>query len=196
MKRSLLSHPSPFNANVTIFEPANSSEGTVRRSKRLKLSAGSTAQALTKPPQYSEEDEEPVPAPPKTPKKSRVMKVEVKTEVVTTSTPENSESKGPKPKRNASPRKPKPIPTALETPHPAPARWREAYDTIKRMRARIVAPVDTMGCDQAQFKETDPKVFMLLLGSPRVRMFLIHVVAAESTLFDARLAHAVFADQR
>ena len=63
-----------------------------------------------------------------------------------------------KPKRNASPRKPKPVPTALRTPHPAPPRWKEAYDTIKRMRARIVAPVDTMGCDQAQFKETDPKV--------------------------------------
>ncbi|KAH9890497.1 DNA glycosylase, partial [Cubamyces lactineus] len=56
-----------------------------------------------------------------------------------------------------SPRKPKTIPTALETPHPAPPRWREAYDAIKRMRSRIVAPVDTMGCDQAQLKETDPK---------------------------------------
>ncbi|KIL68495.1 hypothetical protein M378DRAFT_120602 [Amanita muscaria Koide BX008] len=55
------------------------------------------------------------------------------------------------------PRKQKSIPTALEKPHPTPERWREAYDTIKVMRSRVVAPVDTMGCDQAQFKETDPK---------------------------------------
>ena len=29
---------------------------------------------------------------------------------------------------------------------------------IKEMRAKIVAPVDTMGCAQAQNKESDPKV--------------------------------------
>lgn len=55
-------------------------------------------------------------------------------------------------------RKQKSIQTALDKPHPAPENWREVYDTIKEMRSRIVAPVDTMGCDQAQFKETDPKV--------------------------------------
>ena len=55
-------------------------------------------------------------------------------------------------------RKQKSIRTALDKPHPAPENWREVYDTIKEMRSRIVAPVDTMGCDQAQFKETDPKV--------------------------------------
>ncbi|KAG6835643.1 hypothetical protein H0H93_016250 [Arthromyces matolae] len=58
---------------------------------------------------------------------------------------------------NKSPRKSKPIPQALAVPHPAPGRWRETYDTIKQMRTRITAPVDTMGCDQAQSKETDPK---------------------------------------
>ncbi|KAM5542812.1 hypothetical protein V8D89_003773 [Ganoderma adspersum] len=63
----------------------------------------------------------------------------------------------PKPKRASSSRKPKAIPTALATPHPAPARWRETYDIVKRMRARIVAPVDTMGCEQAQLKESEPK---------------------------------------
>jgi endonuclease-3 len=57
-----------------------------------------------------------------------------------------------------SPVKAKPIPQALKTPHPEPARWKETYDTIKEMRSKIVAPVDTMGCDQAQFKESDPKV--------------------------------------
>ncbi|KAF9032974.1 DNA glycosylase [Panaeolus papilionaceus] len=56
-----------------------------------------------------------------------------------------------------SPKKVKAIPQSLATPHPAPAKWRETYDTIKEMRSRIVAPVDSMGCDQAQHKETDPK---------------------------------------
>ncbi|KAK2460682.1 hypothetical protein APHAL10511_007152 [Amanita phalloides] len=51
----------------------------------------------------------------------------------------------------------KSIKTALDKPHPAPENWRTVYDTIKDMRSRVVAPVDTMGCDQAQFKESDPK---------------------------------------
>jgi endonuclease-3 len=55
------------------------------------------------------------------------------------------------------PRRQKSVPTALQEPHPAPERWREVYDIIKDMRSRTVAPVDTMGCDQAQFKETEPK---------------------------------------
>ncbi|KAJ6630302.1 DNA glycosylase [Mycena sp. CBHHK59/15] len=46
---------------------------------------------------------------------------------------------------------------ALVTPHPAPPRWREVYDTIKAMRSTTVAPVDTMGCHMAQEKETDPR---------------------------------------
>ncbi|KAF8265621.1 DNA glycosylase [Lactarius quietus] len=43
----------------------------------------------------------------------------------------------------------KEIKQALDTPHPAPAHWRETYDAIREMRARISAPVDTMGCDTA-----------------------------------------------
>jgi endonuclease-3 len=58
----------------------------------------------------------------------------------------------------ASPKKAKPIPQALASPHPAPENWREVYDTIKDMRTRFTAPVDTMGCDQAQYQESDPKV--------------------------------------
>jgi hypothetical protein len=54
--------------------------------------------------------------------------------------------------------KAKPVPQELETPHPKPPNWREAYDTIKAMRSRFVAPVDTMGCAQAQTGETDPRV--------------------------------------
>ncbi|KAJ7611746.1 DNA glycosylase [Roridomyces roridus] len=46
---------------------------------------------------------------------------------------------------------------ALAKPHPAPPQWRQVYDTIKEMRSKIVAPVDTMGCHMAQKGETDPK---------------------------------------
>ncbi|EJD48672.1 DNA glycosylase [Auricularia subglabra TFB-10046 SS5] len=45
----------------------------------------------------------------------------------------------------------------LEVPHPAPAHWREVYDTIHRMRDNLVAPVDTMGCHTPAMKEEDPK---------------------------------------
>lgn len=68
----------------------------------------------------------------------------------------------------ASPKKPKPIPQALASPHPVPENWREVYDTIKEMRSRISAPVDTMGCDQAQHKESDPKV----RSSPIIVIFM------------------------
>ncbi|KAH9024123.1 DNA glycosylase [Lactarius hengduanensis] len=62
-------------------------------------------------------------------------------------------------KAAASPRKAKvkEIKRALDTPHPAPAHWRETYDAIREMRARLPAPVDTMGCDTAKWKETDPR---------------------------------------
>ncbi|KAI6141527.1 DNA glycosylase [Pisolithus thermaeus] len=59
--------------------------------------------------------------------------------------------------KSRSPKKSKVIPQSLAVPHPAPERWKEAYDAIKEMRSRIPAPVDTMGCDQAQWKEQDPK---------------------------------------
>ncbi|KAH9930841.1 DNA glycosylase [Fomitopsis serialis] len=38
-----------------------------------------------------------------------------------------------------------------------PPMWREAYDRIKAMRSRIVAPVDTMGAGAAKLGETIPK---------------------------------------
>ncbi|KAG6375824.1 hypothetical protein JVT61DRAFT_2681 [Boletus reticuloceps] len=60
----------------------------------------------------------------------------------------------PKPKRKS---KQKAVTQRLETPHPTPADWANAYAAIKAMRARIVAPVDTMGCDRAQFGEREPK---------------------------------------
>lgn len=73
---------------------------------------------------------------------------------------EHDRAKSPKkPTRTRPSSKPsKAIPQALDVPHPAPANWAEAYAAIKDMRARVVAPVDTMGCDQAQLRERDPKV--------------------------------------
>jgi endonuclease-3 len=59
---------------------------------------------------------------------------------------------------SASPRKPKTIKQALDKPHAAPEGWRETYDSIKEMRSRFPAPVDTMGCDTAKWKEMDPRV--------------------------------------
>jgi endonuclease-3 len=65
------------------------------------------------------------------------------------------EVKSPRPK---APKKQKPVRQSLDTPHPTPEHWKEQYETIKSMRARLKAPVDTMGCDQAQNGEIDPKV--------------------------------------
>ncbi|KAF6764844.1 DNA-lyase [Ephemerocybe angulata] len=62
-----------------------------------------------------------------------------------------------KAKAKAKPKTPKAIPSTLANPHPAPEHWEEVYDLIKDMRSRIVAPVDTMGCDQAQYKESEPR---------------------------------------
>ncbi|KAH9992852.1 DNA glycosylase [Russula vinacea] len=56
-----------------------------------------------------------------------------------------------------SPQKPKAVKQALEKPHPAPEHWHETYDSIKEMRSRFPAPVDTMGCDTAKWKEMDPR---------------------------------------
>lgn len=45
----------------------------------------------------------------------------------------------------SSAKKSKPFPQlALDKPHPEPARWREQYRLIERMRRGIVAPVDDM----------------------------------------------------
>ncbi|KAF9265935.1 DNA glycosylase [Marasmius fiardii PR-910] len=81
-------------------------------------------------------------------------KIEVKTE--------SGKSKGAKETKpgrspSKSPRKSKPIPQSLKKPHPAPENWREVYGKIKEMRKTVIAPVDTMGCHQAQTAEQDPK---------------------------------------
>lgn len=49
----------------------------------------------------------------------------------------------------------KPIKLSLEPheAHPAPEKWRETYEVLKKQRARIVAPVDTMGCEATSAKD-------------------------------------------
>ncbi|KAI0355143.1 DNA glycosylase [Trametes cingulata] len=163
MKRgaaSLLSRPSPFNASVTLYE-AVEGETTVRRSKRLKVASSIDTQLSSSTDDIVDTSPQPAEAAASesTPKRAQKRTKSEKAPTTEEEASAPSATPGPQPRKRkaASPRKPKPIPTALEIPHPAPPRWREAYDAIKRMRARIVAPVDTMGCDQAQLKETDPK---------------------------------------
>ncbi|KAJ3500466.1 hypothetical protein NLJ89_g9780 [Agrocybe chaxingu] len=49
------------------------------------------------------------------------------------------------------------IPQVPEKLHPEPPNWRATYAAIKKMRARIIPPVDQMGCQVVQNAETDPK---------------------------------------
>ena len=96
-------------------------------------------------------------ATPKSRRSAKRVKVEHATDA-------NAEDEAALPKRRTEsshsrpPKKQKAVQQSLDNPHPAPEHWKEQYDTIKSMRARLTAPVDTMGCDQAQNGETDPKV--------------------------------------
>lgn len=130
----LSAHVSPYHSSVTLFDAVPGEDGPstprTRRAKRVKLDDVGT---------------------------SAIPDLEDTVEELPISHAETRPSL-PKLKTSKSPRKPKPIAQCLENPHPAPPRWRETYDIIKSMRSRIVAPVDTMGCDQAQLKEVDPKV--------------------------------------
>lgn len=150
MKRSasteLIGIPSPFHSDVTLFEPGPT---TPRRSKRLKVE--STA------------DADPITVENKRVTKRKGHKATIKAEEAASVT----EVVVKPARQSASPRKPKAIPQALAVPHPAPQRWKEQYATIKQLREHIVAPVDTMGCEQAQLKETDPKVRMPYSMYPR-----------------------------
>ncbi|KAH9914519.1 DNA glycosylase [Epithele typhae] len=163
MKRSALppGRPSLFNTGVTLFEPGD--EAVVRRSKRLKPSLDT----FTVPAQAHSS----LAKPPSTPgasgrtrlpgRQRKVASAALLNEGASPLTGEDlkqedsdSEAKpAPRPRAKrasasaSSPRKPgkqKPVATALATPHPAPLRWQEAYDAIKRMRARVL-------------KETEPK---------------------------------------
>lgn len=133
----LTSHVSQHSPSVTIFQLSDI-EHLPRRSKRVKKQPdldNLTRDILTD-----------------TPKKSPKTGVN--------STASGSALPSPSQYRDVqtSPKRFKAIAQSLAIPHPPPSTWREAYDTIKEMRSRFVAPVDTMGCDRAQLKETHPKV--------------------------------------
>ncbi|KAL4263582.1 Endonuclease III [Pleurotus pulmonarius] len=147
----LAARASPYHPSVTLFEakdPTNSTPDVDNVAEASKTS-------------------------PSTPRRPRARRVKVEEDVVDiedmvvikseteadpSSLAESSKVKKSKPStRVKSPRKPKAIQQSLDKPHPAPEHWKETYDAIKEMRSKIVAPVDTMGCDQAQYKETEPK---------------------------------------
>jgi len=150
---------SKANSAVTLYNAlaedlaaeANGSTPAPRRRKRIKSEDGDEVS----PTNSSVEDSGA--ATPKSRRPTRRVKVEHATDA-------NVEDETTRPKRRTessrtrAPKKQKPVQQALDKPHPAPEHWKEQYDTIKSMRARLTAPVDTMGCDQAQKGETDPKV--------------------------------------
>ncbi|KAF9453738.1 DNA glycosylase [Macrolepiota fuliginosa MF-IS2] len=131
---SLRTRPSILNSSVTIYEPED-------------IEALSTSVSPEPIPESS--------------RRTKRIKREYDYEPPASSTPrkrQKSDASIPRKVVKATPpKKAKPIPQALAEPHPAPENWREVYDTIKEMRSRITAPVDTMGCDQAQRNESDPK---------------------------------------
>ncbi|TCD61247.1 DNA N-glycosylase and apurinic/apyrimidinic (AP) lyase [Steccherinum ochraceum] len=149
----LVARPSPYHASVTLFSNASSlitvdADASPRRSKRVKVDV-------------KVEDEDSLPETRPAKKARTKLAPRASTSTVKLEEAEGVKSSRAKVKRetsaSASPRKQKAIPQSLDTPHPAPPNWRDTYDTIKRMRSKIVAPVDTMGCDQAQNKETEPQ---------------------------------------
>ena len=158
--------------------------GVSTRTKRL-VSQQSSADPTVTLFKLEDPDDEPGPST----RHSKRVKVEIKTEDVVDGDGDNREllalaseasmgkgkgARGQPRSESASPHKPKAIKLALDKPHPAPAHWRETYDAIKEMRARFLAPVDTMGCDTAKWKETDPRVRRARYAShflPRVPTF-------------------------
>ncbi|KAI6017453.1 DNA glycosylase [Pisolithus marmoratus] len=127
---------SPYHAAVTLYEaPDTPGPSTTRRRTRVKR----------EDVELNDQEGPGDTLPATTKRKAKAKTVKTATSATTTAT------------KSKSPKKSKVIPQSLDVPHPAPERWKEAYDAIKEMRSRIPAPVDTMGCDQAQWKEQDPK---------------------------------------
>ncbi|KAG1865374.1 DNA glycosylase [Suillus subluteus] len=138
----LLARASPYHSAVTLIEagnadqPSTSLSSSPKPSKRIKLEVESKTSNISDRTRSTSLR-----------KTSSTVKLEE------TVSEEDTSSRV----KVKSPKKPKPIPQNLDTPHPAPPHWKEVYDSIKEMRAQTVAPVDTMGCEQAQHKEKDPK---------------------------------------
>lgn len=183
---TLTSRISQHNTSVTIFQLSSHDddiENSPRRSKRVKRQDNTEHQCQSDLDNLTHDvlaDK---------PKKSR--KSGVNATASGSALPSSSERRDVQ----DSPKKFKAIAQSLAIPHPPPSTWRETYDTIKDMRSRFVAPVDTMGCDRAQLKETDPKVISYPLRSGFwTNTFFIIVV--ESSICDPRLSYVVFTNQR
>ncbi|KAI9436322.1 DNA glycosylase [Lactarius indigo] len=135
--------------------------GSSTRSTRLLAQKSSADQSVSLFKLEDPDDEHlDAPDPSVSGRHSKRIKVEanVKTELlVPTKDDDDEEALGGSKKRAKAKGKAKEIKRALDTPHPAPAHWRETYDAIREMRTRFPAPVDTMGCDTAKWKETDPR---------------------------------------
>ncbi|KAH8114196.1 DNA glycosylase [Phellopilus nigrolimitatus] len=179
---SLVARPSPYDAAVTLFDAAETSPNgfaSPRRSTRTRKVV-EYAEVEAEEAEDSEDAAPPAPAdvspqkrrranagrlpreqpPPPSPAKKRkaavaAVKVE-EADIEDAVRPVPAGVSEPARTASASPRKSKPLRTALAAPHPAPARWEEAYAAVREMRARFVAPVDTMGCASAQLHEIDP----------------------------------------
>ncbi|GAA6036963.1 hypothetical protein JCM8097_005481 [Rhodosporidiobolus ruineniae] len=81
--------------------------------------------------------------------RSRSAAVKADSDAALKAEQEEEEEEDLKPKKKAkSPRKPRPHVEALAVPHPAPKEWERVYEIIRKQREGIVAPVDTMGCEQ------------------------------------------------
>lgn len=139
----LSARASPYHNTVTLFEagnagqPSTSLSSSPKPSKRIKLEVESGTSSISDCTRSES---------------LRKMSPTLKLEEMVSEEDASSKVK------IKSPKKPKPIQRALDTPHITPSRWKEVYDAIKVMRTQMVAPVDTMGCEQAQHKEKDPKV--------------------------------------
>lgn len=48
----------------------------------------------------------------------------------------------------------------------APANWEEIYDSVKEMRKRLLAPVDTMGCETLAEMHVSPRVSLISYWFP------------------------------
>ncbi|KAL5528872.1 hypothetical protein ACEPAG_4846 [Sanghuangporus baumii] len=139
----LVARPSSYSTSVTLYEATDDKntveshdEDTPRRSKRAKRTI-QTFEETQETTESSTLSASPESEANQTPKKRKVKKVV--------------------PERSSSPKKNKPLRMVLDKPHPAPPRWKEAYDAIKEIRKKYIAPVDTMGCDKAQHNEMDPR---------------------------------------
>ncbi|KAG1806244.1 DNA glycosylase [Suillus variegatus] len=138
----LSARASPYHNTVTLFEagnagqPSTSLSSSPKPSKRIKLEVESGTSSISDSTRSES---------------LRKMSPTLKLEEMVSEEDASSKVK------IKSPKKPKPIQRALDTPHITPSRWKEVYDAIKVMRTQMVAPVDTMGCEQAQHKEKDPK---------------------------------------